>query len=217
MSNLEQDLVNYVDILIERYPSLVVCKEDIINSYLLLEECYKNSHKLLLAGNGGSASDCEHIVAELMKNFEIKRPIDKKIIDELKSINNEYSKTLIDKLEGCLPVISLINHDSLNTALINETDSELIFAQQLNAYGNPNDVFLAISTSGNSRNIIYAALLAKAKGLKVIGLTGKNESELSKIADVTIKVPEDRTYMIQELHLPIYHTLCLMLECKFFK
>lgn len=216
MKVLDIKLMKYIDMLIERYPSLLMCKEDIIDAYCLLEECYLSDHKLLLAGNGGSATDADHIVSELMKRFEIKRSIDDDLAKRLKSIDLELGKILKDKLEGCLPAISLTEHFSLNSAFMNEVDPELIFAQQLNGLGNKGDVFLAISTSGNSENIIYAAVLAKAKGLKVIGLTGKNHSKLSEIADVTIKVPEDRTYLIQELHLPVYHTLCLMLENRFF-
>lgn len=209
-------IMRHIDSLIERYPSLLVCKEDIINAYFLLEKCYLDSHKLLAAGNGGSAADAEHIVSELMKSFVNKRPISDELVNSLKSINLELGETLSKKLEGCLPAISLTEHFSLNSAYMNEVDPELIFAQQLNGFGNKGDVFLAISTSGESENIVYAAILAKAKGLKIIALTGKNESKLSKLADVAIKVPETCTYMIQELHLPIYHTICLMLETKFF-
>lgn len=216
MNNLDSKLMKHIDLLIERYPSLSICKEDIINAYLLLEECYANNHKVLVAGNGGSASDATHIVSELMKSFEIKRPVNKDLQNKLINIDSKLGETLSKELEECLPAISLTEHSSLNTAFENEVNSELIFAQQLNGYGEKGDVLFAISTSGISENIIYAAVLAKAKGIKVIGLTGKKDSKLSELADVTIKVPEERTCFVQELHLPIYHTLCMMLEERFF-
>lgn len=216
MNNLDSKLIKHVDSLIERYSSLLNCKEDIINAYLLLEECFSNSHKLLVAGNGGSAADAEHIVSELMKSFEKKRPINNELKKQLIIEDKIFGEKLSNELENCLPAISLTEHPALNTAFANEVNADLIFAQQLNGYGNKGDVFLAISTSGISENIMYAAVLAKAKGLKVIVLTGNKETKLSELANVIIKAPETRTCFVQELHLPIYHTLCLMLEDKFF-
>ena len=205
-----------LDILIGRYPQLAVCKEDIKIAYLLLEEAYSAGRKLLVCGNGGSASDSEHIVGELMKEFKLKRKVYSDHAAALKEIDPELGQVLADNLQGALPAISLTGHSSLQTAFMNDAVPELVFAQQVNGYGKPGDVFLGISTSGNSKNVLYAALNAKAKGLRVIGLTGLRENKLMKYADVCIRVPETETYKIQELHLPVYHCLCLMLEQKFF-
>ena len=202
--------------LIERYPELVVCREDINNAYELMEEAYSNCRKLLVCGNGGSASDSEHIVGELMKEFKLKRKVYSDHAAVLKEIDPELGQTLAEHLQGALPAISLTGHSSLQTAYMNDAVPELVFAQQVNGYGKPGDVFLGISTSGNSKNVLYAAVNAKAKGLKVIGLTGAKENRLMKYADVCIRVPEAETYKIQELHLPVYHCLCLMLEDHFF-
>ncbi len=172
---------------------------------------------MLIAGNGGSASDADHIVGELMKGFLLPRKVDDDFANKLKAVDEAKGAELAMKLQGALPTIALSNHNSLNTAFINDVDGSMCFAQQVNGYGNPGDVFLAISTSGNSKNILYAAVTAKAKGMKVIGLTGKCGGKLSGLADSVIAVDETETYKIQELHLPIYHCLCFMLENYFFK
>lgn len=202
--------------LIDRYPQLIVCKEDIKTAYELLETAYQNGRKLLVCGNGGSASDSEHIVGELMKEFKLKRKIYGNQAAALKEIDQELGQVLADNLQGALPAISLTGHSSLQTAYMNDAVPELVFAQQVNGYGKPGDIFLGISTSGNSKNVLYAAITAKSKGMKVIGLTGAKENKLMKYADVCIRVPETDTYKIQELHLPVYHCLCLMLEYYFF-
>ncbi len=211
-SKIEVHLNNLID----RYPKLNVCRDDIIMAYELLETVYSNGRKLLVCGNGGSASDSEHIVGELMKEFKLKRKIYSEQAAALKEIDSELGQVLADNLQGALPAISLTGHSSLQTAFMNDAVPELVFAQQVNGYGKPGDVFLGISTSGNSKNVLYAAVNAKAKGLKVIGLTGSKKSKLMEYADVCIRVPETETYKIQELHLPVYHCLCLMLEDKFF-
>lgn len=213
---MEQRLEIHIDHLIDRYPKLIVCREDIISAYEILEEAYSSGRKLLVSGNGGSASDSEHIVGELMKEFKLKRRVFGEQAAALKEIDLELGQTLAEGLQGALPAISLTGHSSLTTAFMNDAMPELVFAQQVNGYGKPGDVFLGISTSGNSKNVLYAAVNAKAKGLKVIGLTGSKENKLMKYADVCIRVPETETYKIQELHLPVYHCLCLMLEDKFF-
>ncbi len=205
-----------LNLLIERYSKLAVCKEDIKKAYELLEAAYSNGRKLLVCGNGGSASDSEHIVGELMKEFKLKRKVYSAQATALKAIDPELGQVLADNLQGALPAICLTGHSSLTTAFMNDANADLVFAQQVNGYGKPGDVFLGISTSGNSKNVLYAAVNAKAKGLKVIGLTGARESKLMKYADVCIRVPETETYKIQEYHLPVYHCLCLMLEEKFF-
>ena len=205
-----------LQLLIERYPRLVVCQEDIKRAYEILETAYQKGGKLLVCGNGGSASDAEHIVGELMKEFKLKRKVYGNHAATLKEIDPELGQVLADNLQGALPAISLTGHSSLQTAFMNDVVPELVFAQQVNGYGKEGDVFLGISTSGNSKNVLYAAVNAKAKGLKVIGLTGSKENKLMKYSDVCIRVPETETYKIQELHLPVYHCLCLMLEEKFF-
>lgn len=213
---MEDRLLKHVDLLIERYPSLDVCKKDIISAYELLEEAYSAGRKLLVAGNGGSASDSEHIVGELMKEFKLKRKIYAAQIDRLMKIDAEMGTVLAEHLQGSLPAISLVGEPSLTTAFMNDAVPVLVFAQQVNGLGRAGDAFLGISTSGNSKNVLYAAVAAKSKGLKVIGLTGQKENRLMEFADVCIRVPETETYRIQELHLPVYHCLCLMLEDRFF-
>ncbi len=213
---METKLEKHVDQLINRYPKLKVCREDIIKAYEILAKAYSSGRKLLVSGNGGSASDSEHIVGELMKEFKLKRRVFGEQAAALKEIDPELGQTLADNLQGALPAISLTGHSSMTTAFMNDSMPELVFAQQVNGYGKAGDVYLGISTSGNSKNVLYAAVNAKAKGLHVIGLTGSHENKLMKYADVCIRVPETETYKIQELHLPVYHCLCLMLEDKFF-
>lgn len=208
--------LKHVDILIERYPELENQRKNIIEAYSILEHCYANGGKLLIAGNGGSAADAEHIVGELMKGFENSRKLSDKEVEKLKSVNYELGEVLGKHLQGGLPAIALDGHFALSTAYMNDCEPLLCFAQQVNGYGREGDVFLGISTSGNSKNILYAANVAKAKGMNVIGLTGAKNSKLSDMADVTIRSSQTRTYMIQEHHLPIYHCLCLMLEDTFF-
>lgn len=209
-------MTQHVDLLIKRYPSLEICRQDIIAAYNILEEAYALEKKLLVAGNGGSASDSEHIVGELMKEFNLKRKIYASQAERLKNIDEEMGTVLATHLQGSLPAISLVGEPSLTTAFMNDAVPVLIFAQQVNGLGTAGDIFLGISTSGNSPNILYAAVTAKSKGLKVIGLTGEKENQLMNFSDVCIRVPETETYKIQELHLPVYHCLCLMLEERFF-
>lgn len=216
MEKLKERLYKHVDLLIERYPKLEVCREDIIKAYLLLEESYDNGGKLLIAGNGGSAADSEHIVGELMKGFKMPRHLKTDFKEKLINENKELGQVLADNLQGALPAIALVGHSALSTAYMNDCEPLLCFAQQVNGFGREKDVFLGISTSGNSKNVIYAAVTAKAKGMKVIGLTGEKDSKLSEIADVCIKTPSCETYMIQEYHLPIYHCISLMLEDNYF-
>ncbi len=213
---MNNNLMNHIDLLVSRYPSLETCKNDIICAYDVLEEAFANGGKLLVCGNGGSAADSEHIVGELMKEFKRKRNIPTEQTDALKAIDPVLGDTLASRLQGALPAIALTAHTSLSTAFMNDCDPALVFAQQVYGYGRPGDCFLGISTSGNSLNVLYAAVTAKALGLKVIGLTGQKESKLTDVADVCIRVPETETYKIQELHLPVYHCLCLMLESHFF-
>lgn len=216
MCELDNRLMRHIDLLMERYPSLESAKNDIVAAYLLLEESYKNGGKLLVAGNGGSAADAEHIVGELMKGFKLPRKPEADFAEKLVEENQELGSVLAENLQGALPAIALDGHPALSTAYMNDCEPLLCFAQQVNGYGKSGDVFLGISTSGNSKNVLYAATTAHAKGMKVIGLTGVKDSKLKDMSDVCIKAPQTETYMIQELHLPIYHCLCLMLEDKFF-
>lgn len=216
MKTLKLKLVKHVDLLMERYPQLRCVREDFVNAYLVMEECYENGGKLLIAGNGGSAADSEHIAGELMKRFKILRPVSKEYADKLKKIDPVRGAVLAKNLECSLAAIPLVAHEALTTAYINDVDGLGVFAQQLFGYGKEGDVFLGISTSGDSKNIMNATVVAKASGIKVIGLTGAKGGELAAAADVAVKVPETETYRIQELHLPIYHCWCLMLEDRFF-
>lgn len=216
MRELDNRLMRHIDLLAERYPSLESTRNDIVAAYLLLEESYKNGGKLLVAGNGGSAADAEHIVGELMKGFKLPRKPEADFAEKLVEENQKLGSVLAENLQGALPAIALDGHPALSTAYMNDCEPLLCFAQQVNGYGKSGDVFLGISTSGNSKNVLFAATTAHAKGMKVIGLTGAKDSKLKDMSDVCIKAPQTETYMIQELHLPIYHCLCLMLEDKFF-
>ena len=205
-----------IKLLVERYPVLKAIENEVFDAYQILEICYSNGGKLLIAGNGGSAADAEHIVGELMKGFKLPRKPDADFAEKLVAENQEIGSVLAENLQGALPAIALDGHPALSTAYMNDCEPLLCFAQQVNGYGKTGDVFLGISTSGNSKNVLYAATTAHAKGMKVIGLTGAKNSKLEQMSDVCIKVPQTETYMIQELHLPVYHCLCLMLEEKFF-
>lgn len=216
MRELEERLYKHINTLIERYPKLEGVRQSIIDAYLIMEECYENGGKLLIAGNGGSAADSEHIAGELMKRFKIQRPISDEYAQRLMEIDSERGRELAKNLECSLMAIPLVAHEALSTAYINDVDGYGVFAQQLFGFGRKGDVFLGISTSGNSKNIMNATVVARASGIKVIGLTGANGGELAMVADAAVKVPEAETYMIQELHLPVYHCWCLMLEDRFF-
>lgn len=213
---LEANIQKHIDLLVQRYPVLDICKEDIEKAYRILEECYTHDGKLLIAGNGGSAADSEHIAGELMKRFKTPRPVPADFAEKLQEVDSVRGPELAKKLERGLMAIPLVAHEALSTAYINDVDGLGVFAQQLYGFGRPGDVFLGISTSGNSKNIMSATVVARALGLKVIGLTGAKGGELASVANVAIRVPETETFMIQELHLPVYHCLCLMLEGHFF-
>lgn len=197
-----------------RYPKLTVCKEDILKTFEILCETYQTGKKLLVCGNGGSAADSEHIVGELVKSFRKKRPLPDLEIAELSK--TEEGATLAKVLEGGLKAISLTSHLALSTAFSNDNEPSAVFAQQLYVLGDRSDTLLTISTSGNSKNCVYATKVARLKGIKVLALTGEKDSILAQESDVCIKVPERETFKVQELHLPIYHCLCAMLEEEFF-
>jgi len=208
--------MDHLQQLIERYPSLETAKSDISAAFEIIVNSYKNGGKLLIAGNGGSASDAEHIAGELMKTFAKKRELPGSFIADVAAVDAEIAQYLVPRLQPGLPAIALSGHASLNTACINDIDGNITFAQQVYGYGKEDDVLLGISTSGNSKNVLYAAAVAKAKKLKIIALTGADGGNLKKLADVCIRVPETETWKIQELHLPVYHVLCMMLEEYFF-
>jgi D-sedoheptulose 7-phosphate isomerase len=208
--------MDHIQQLTGRYPVLLPIAGQIREAAEILINSFRAGGKLLIAGNGGSASDAEHIAGELMKSFVKKREPDSQFIKNIIELNPEAGSYLAGRLQGGLPVISLTAHTSLMTACLNDIDGCSFFAQQVYAYGTGNDAFMGISTSGNSKNIYYAALSAKAKGLKTIALSGGTGGELAKICDVSIIAPEKETYKIQELHLPIYHVLCLLIEEHFF-
>jgi len=210
-------MTNHLQDLIARYPKLDSVKPEIGKAFELIAESFAGGGKLLAAGNGGSASDAEHIVGELMKNFAITRKLDGSFVSAIRDVDPEIAEYLVPRLQPGLPAIALSCHASLSTATINDIDGNAVFAQQLYGYGNEGDVFLAISTSGNSKNVLYAAAAAKAKRMKVVALTGSGGGKLSRFADVSIAVAETETHKIQELHLPVYHCLCMMLEERFFR
>ena len=208
--------MDYLQQLTERYPVLSDIKDDISKAFDIIRDSYSNNGKLLIAGNGGSAADAEHIAGELMKTFSKKRNLPESFISDIKKVDSEISEYLIARMQPGLPAIALSGHASLNTACINDIDGNITFAQQVYGYGNEGDVLLAISTSGNSKNILYASAVARVKKLKIIALTGKDGGKLKQYADVCIRVPETETWKVQELHLPVYHVLCMLLEDHFF-
>lgn len=211
------DEYRYLTELTERYPVLKQVEDDIKALYETVRESYENGGKLLIAGNGGSCADSEHIVGELMKGFVKQRSVPEEMAESLKAVDPERGEKLACSLQQGLAAIALTGHTALSTAFLNDVDGEVIYAQQVYGYGKPGDVLLGITTSGNSENIMYAAVAAKAKGMKVVGLTGRDGGKLKGICDAAVVVPETETFKIQELHLPVYHALCLMLEEHFFR
>lgn len=204
--------MDYIKELIERYPALAACEKDIRAAADAIIESYKAGGKLIVAGNGGSAADSDHITGELLKSFVKKRAPEKKFLDALAAIDSDTGAYLGDKLQGSLPAIALTNNSALMTASLNDVDGNVLFAQQVMGFGKKEDVFLGISTSGNSKDVIYALVVAKALGVKTVALTGKSGGKCKDIADISIIVPQSETFKIQELHLPVYHALCLTIE-----
>ena len=197
-----------------RYPALTVCNAEILTAYETLETAYKNGKRVYFCGNGGSASDCEHIVGELMKSFKKRRPLKASFADAL--LQGEDGELLTQTLDGGLPAVSLCGHPALTSAFANDKNPTLGFAQQLSVLASDGDVMVTLSTSGNSKNCVYAVLVAKALGVKTVFLGGGTGGKLKGLCDVSVVVPETETYKVQELHLPIYHCLCAMLEEEFF-
>lgn len=203
-----------LDMLIWRYPALGTVRSEIENTFSALYNCYRGGGKLLICGNGGSAADSEHIVGELMKSFKMKRPIDGDVAVNLRKMGTD-GIALAEKLEGALPAIALCGHTALSTAFANDVDGFMVFAQQVYGYGCAGDALICLTTSGNSQNCVYAAEVARAKGMKVIAITGERGGKMREFADICIALPETETYLAQELTLPVYHWLCAELETAF--
>ena len=202
--------------LISRYPALAVCEKDVTDATNTIIDCYKAGGKLILCGNGGSASDCDHIVGELMKGFLKKRPIGDEKKAEMKALSPNISEDVLGKLQLGLPAVALPSIAALNSAFCNDVEPEYIYAQSVLALGKKGDILIAMSTSGNAKNVFAAATVAKALGMTVISLTGESGGKLKELADIAIRVPETETFKIQELHLPIYHCICAKVEEYFF-
>lgn len=204
-----------MELLLKRNPALSAVKNDILAAEAMMIDVYKNGGKLLMCGNGGSASDCEHIAGELMKSFKRKRPLSAELTAALEALG-EDGAYLATTLEGALPAVSLCGHPSLSTAYANDREPDAVFAQQVNALGEKGDMLIALTTSGNSRNCVLAAYVARAKGMKVLAITGERGGKIKELADITIALPATETYMVQELTLPVYHYLCAATEDYFF-
>ncbi|KMQ32175.1 D-sedoheptulose-7-phosphate isomerase [Bacillus cereus] len=216
MVSIKPRVEDSLSILIERFPRLKSCVYELTRAYEMMLTSFENGGKLLVGGNGGSASDAEHIVAELMKSFGKERRISMQERDKFLHLLGKSGAQLVDKLEGSLPAISLNSTTSLLTAIANDIDYSMVFAQQVYGLGKPGDVLLLISTSGNSQNIIQAAQVGKVKGLATILLTGDSGGEAASIVDLSLKIPASSTFEIQEMHIAVYHQLCLWLENAFF-
>lgn len=207
---------SYIEQLIIRFPELKNLENVIRDAAGSIVECYLEGGKLLICGNGGSSADSEHIAGELMKGFILKREADNEFRKRLISVAGGRGKILSEKLQKGLPAISLSAHSSLVSAIANDSDPDIVYAQQVAGYGKKGDVLLGISTSGNAMNVVDAAITAKAMDMKVIGLTGESGGQMILYCDILINVPESVTYKVQELHLPVYHTICLMVEDALF-
>ena len=205
-----------IDQVCERYPALSDLRSRISDAAEMIIGCYNKGGKLLICGNGGSSADADHLAAELMKSFESVRPLEESFKNRLYEISGVRGKYLAAKLEHSLPAISLSSNTALTTAVSNDIDPSLVFAQQIIGYGNENDLLIGISTSGNSQNIVDACITARALNINVIGITGKTGGKMKQYCDVLVNVPETRTAMVQELHLPVLHTICRMIENHFY-
>jgi D-sedoheptulose 7-phosphate isomerase len=202
--------------MLNRYSQLDHLKEPIKKAAETIIKTFQNGGKLLVCGNGGSCSDADHIVGELMKSFEGRRPLSQPLQEKLKQLSPETGAMLAEKLQQGLPAISLTVHSALITAIANDISGEVIYAQQVVGFGNQGDVLLGLSTSGNSQNVIDAMIVAKAKGMTTIGMTGETGGKMREWSDILINVPEKRTAFVQELHLPVYHAICMMIETEIF-
>ena len=201
--------------LLEDNPALAPLRSGLLDAYALLQGAFESGGKLLLCGNGGSAADADHIVGELMKGFLKRRPLpaeERALLDDTPDMPAGFA----DRLQGALPALSLNTHGALLSAYANDVDASMVYAQQVWALGQGGDALLALSTSGNSRNVVNAVHAARAKGLRTLAITGEKESALSALCDVTLRLPSTETYRVQEYTLPVYHALCALLEAAFF-
>ena len=214
MKNVET--TDVFDALIARRPELRQCCRDIEAAFSVLCESFRSGGKLLVCGNGGSASDSAHIVGELMKGFKSRRPLNQRQFEALEFACPGEGKALADHLQQTIKAIALTDQAAISTAFANDVAPDMVFAQQVLGYGRRGDVLIGLSTSGNSRNVVNACKVAKAFGVKTIGFTGEAGGALAGLCDVTIRVPARETYRVQEYHLPVYHALCAMLEAEIF-
>ncbi len=205
-----------LDVLVARHGELKGLRGEIEKACALLIEAFKGGRKLLVCGNGGSAADADHIVGEFMKGFVKKRPLAASLRGNLISVDEVKGRRLADTLQASLPAIALGRHTALHSAFGNDADPGLAYAQEVLGYGVTGDVFLGISTSGNASNVVHAAVAARARGLGVIALTGVGGGNLAELADILLAVPERETWKVQELHLPVYHAICLAVESALF-
>jgi len=213
---MKTDVRNEFELLFTHYPLLKECAESIWDAFQLLSDCYHNKGLIMVCGNGGSAADAEHIVGELMKGFKLKRPLSPEQRLLLQSAFPDDAGYLSENLQQAIPAISLVSQTSILTAFINDVAADMVFAQLVLGYGKPDDVLIGLSTTGNSGNVVNACKVAKALGARTIGFTGSKQSLLSEICDITIRVPAQEVYRVQEFHQPVYHTLCAMLEAEVF-
>ena len=207
---------NELELLFRHYPFLSVCRESVLAAFHLLSNCYHNRGLIMVCGNGGSAADAEHIVGELMKGFKLRRPLTPEQRLLFQSLFPDDSDYFSENLQQAIPAISLVSQTSISTAFVNDVKADMVFAQLVLGYGKRSDALIGLSTTGNSKNVVNACKVAKALGIQTIGFTGEKESRLSEICDVTIRVPAREVYRVQEFHLPVYHTLCAMLEMEAF-
>jgi len=213
---MDEKIKNEIDVLFANYPALRGCEESILAAFRILKDCYYRKGLIMVCGNGGSAADAEHIVGELMKGFKMRRPISPEqhlLIHTMFPADGDF---FTQNLQQAIPAISLISQTSVSTAFINDVKAEMVYAQLVMGYGKPGDAVIGLSTTGNSKNVVNACKIAKALGIRTIGFTGEKASLLSEICDVTIQVPAQEVYRVQELHQPVYHSLCAMLEIEAF-
>ena len=196
--------------LLERLPKLEVCREEIYRVFQEWIACFQDGGKLMICGNGGSQADSLHIVGELMKSFERKRALDSVFSDRLERLFP--GDNLPGRLQTPLRALALGTNPVLTTAISNDVSPEMIFAQEVYGYGECGDVLFALSTCGNSVNVLNAVKVAKAMGIRCIGMCGGTGGELKRLCDLCIVIPEEETYLIQEAMLPVYHSLCRMVE-----
>ena len=217
LPSLRADTLRHIDEVLARCPALGGLRAEIARAAAAICACQRAGGKLLVCGNGGSAADCEHIVGELVKGFLLPRALPAADADRLSAAApGDAGRALAARLQRGVAAISLTGHPSLATAIHNDSGGELVFAQQVYVYGRPGDILLAISTSGNSANVLHALTVARTFGLTTLGLTGSLPCRMDALCDLPLKVPAQQTHKIQELHLPVYHTICLMVEQELF-